>query len=230
MDRMNAAHSLDAPSHCSVVRAQDVRHQLLVVDDCELVRIGIRTVLQMSGGADVDLLEAANLHDALCTYLHKPGIDLVLLDSNLPDCRGLYGLQRFIEAFPEARVAIITGTADEFVQAQARALGAAGCVAKGQAPRAMTDAVMGLLNARDGSTRDLGSAMPMQALRPSRHDCLAELGPRHLEVLDHVLHGCSNQEISRSTGLSLGTIKNYVSTLLVALDVHSRSHLITLFR
>ncbi len=48
---------------------------------------------------------------------------------------------------------------------------------------------------------------------------MAELGPRHLEILELVLAGCSNQEISTATGLSLGTIKNYVSTILLALDV-----------
>jgi DNA-binding NarL/FixJ family response regulator len=44
------------------------------------------------------------------------------------------------------------------------------------------------------------------------------------------LSGCTNQEISTATGLSLGTVKNYVSALLLALDVRSRSHLISLFR
>jgi len=64
----------------------------------------------------------------------------------------------------------------------------------------------------------------------SSYDRVAELGPRHLEILELVLSGCSNQEISTATGLSLGTIKNYVSTILLALDVKSRSHLISLFR
>ena len=61
-------------------------------------------------------------------------------------------------------------------------------------------------------------------------DRVAELGPRHLEILELVLSGCTNLEISQSTTLSLGTVKNYVSSLLLALDVRSRSHLISLFR
>lgn len=62
------------------------------------------------------------------------------------------------------------------------------------------------------------------------YDRVSELGPRHLEILELVLSGCTNQEISASTQLSLGTVKNYVSSLLLALDVRSRSHLISLFR
>ena len=45
-------------------------------------------------------------------------------------------------------------------------------------------------------------------------------GRRHLQVLELVLEGCSNQEISTATELSLGTVKNYVSAILLALDVH----------
>jgi NarL family two-component system response regulator LiaR len=68
--------------------------------------------------------------------------------------------------------------------------------------------------------------MPMSAM----YDRVSELGPRHLEILELILSGCTNQEISSSTRLSLGTVKNYVSSLLLALDVRSRSHLISLFR
>ena len=50
------------------------------------------------------------------------------------------------------------------------------------------------------------------------------------EILELVLSGCTNQEISNSMGLSLGTVKNYVSSLLLALDVKSRSHMVSLFR
>ena len=66
--------------------------------------------------------------------------------------------------------------------------------------------------------------------RSASYDLVAELGPRQLEILDLVLFGCTNQEISAATKLSLGTVKNYVSVILLALDVKSRSHLISLFR
>ena len=61
-------------------------------------------------------------------------------------------------------------------------------------------------------------------------DRVAELGPRHLEILELVLSGCANQEICNATKLSLGSVKNYVSSLLLTLDVNSRSHLVSLFR
>jgi len=78
--------------------------------------------------------------------------------------------------------------------------------------------------ARSGGTR-----VPHHAAGLT-YDRIAELGPRHLEILELVLSGCSNQEIASTAKLSLGTVKNYVSTILLALDVKSRSHLISLFR
>lgn len=215
-------------------RVPHLAARILVVDDHELVRIGIRSVLQTEDDARIDILEAANLHDAMAIYREVPEIALVLLDLNMPDCRGLNGLKQFIEAFPEARVAVVSGTQDEFVVGQVRALGAIGYVTKGQAPKIMADFVLGLIR----NDHDVGVSGQLVGApngfsrfpKSSRYDRVAELGPRHLEILDHVLFGCSNQEISTSTGLSLGTIKNYVSTILLALDVKSRSHLISLFR
>jgi DNA-binding NarL/FixJ family response regulator len=211
-----------------------VASRVLVVDDHELVRIGIRSVLQMAGEAELEILEAANLHDAMNLYREVPDIALVLLDLNMPDCRGLHGLKQFVEGFPDARVAVVSGTQDEFVVGQVRALGAIGYVTKGQAPKIMADFVLGLIrNDHEAAGAGPVCGAPNGFLRfpkSSKYDRVAELGPRHLEILDHVLFGCSNQEISTSTGLSLGTIKNYVSTILLALDVKSRSHLISLFR
>ena len=203
--------------------------KVLIVDDHALLRVGIVTSLSAIEGTPLQLLEAGTLNDAIGTYRAHPGISLVLLDLNMPDCKGLQGLKQFMETFPQARVAVISGTQDEFVIGQVRALGAVGYVTKGQAPRMMCDIVVGLLSATPGGTSPGGPRFP-RFPSSSSYDRVAELGPRHLEILELVLSGCSNQEISNATGLSLGTIKNYVSTILLALDVKSRSHLITLFR
>jgi DNA-binding NarL/FixJ family response regulator len=123
---------------------------------------------------------------------------------------------------------VLSATQDEFVIRQAQAMGAAAYIAKSYAPHAMSQMILSLLRTpRDGVA--IAGGFP-QSARSASYDRVAELGARHLEILDLVLFGCSNQEISHATGLSLGTVKNYVSTILLALDVKSRSHLISLFR
>lgn len=232
----NSLPANDTPSDTVVEQAAppvgaDAPIKVLVVDDHALLRVGIVTSLRMIEHVKLQLLEAGNLSDAMDIYRAEPDISLVLLDLNMPDSKGLQGLKQFVETFPLAKVAVISGTQDEFVIGHVRALGAVGYVTKGQDAKAMSDIVLGLLG--KPLPADLANGTPARFPRfpnSSRYDRVAELGPRHLEILELVLSGCSNQEISTATGLSLGTIKNYVSTILLALDVKSRSHLISLFR
>ncbi|QPF75625.1 response regulator transcription factor [Roseateles sp. DAIF2] len=205
--------------------------RVLLVDDHELVRAGIRTLYQTLDDLQIEWLEAASLQEGLQVYREQGAIDAVLLDLNLGDCKGLQGLRQFLEAFPQAHVAVFSGTQDEFVVRQARALGAAGYVPKGALMTEMRNTLLALLghSGRRGGAAQTGALFP-RFPSSAMYDRVAELGPRHLEILELVLSGCSNQEISNSTLLSLGTVKNYVSSLLLALDVKSRSHMISLFR
>lgn len=208
--------------------------KLLLIDDYEFIRVGVRTLCAELHGVRVDWLEADNLRDGMDLYRLHGDVDAVLLDLNLADCKGLQGLRQFMEAFPAAQVVIFSGTQDEFVIRQARALGARGYIRKTGAADDLTAALGALLpgDERAGMRRAGGLSEVMFPHMPGSavFDRIAELGPRHLEVLELVLSGCTNQEISAATGLSLGTVKNYVSSLLLALDVKSRSHLISLFR
>lgn len=206
---------------------------LLLVDDHEFVRHGVMAWYSELDGVPLRWLEAGSLQEALAVYAREDSIDAVLLDLNLADCKGLQGLRQFVREHPQARVAVFSATQDEFVMRQARALGAAGYVPKGATGQQMHDALVALLRLR-GHAPVRASSVPA-ALFPSfpasaMYDRVAELGPRHLEVLELVLSGCTNQEISHTTQLSLGTVKNYVSSLLLALDVRSRSHLVSLFQ
>jgi DNA-binding NarL/FixJ family response regulator len=130
-------------------------------------------------------------------------------------------------------VAVFSATQDEFVIRQARALGAVGYVGKGALAADVREALSALAWPHGGPVHrpvGLSSILFPRIASSAVYDRVAEMGPRHLEILELVLSGCTNQEISNSTRLSLGTIKNYVSSLLLALDVKSRSHLISLFR
>ena len=210
--------------------------RILLVDDHELLRYGVKTMYAELDGVTLEWIEALTLQEAVDFYVQKGPFDAVLLDLNLPDCKGLQGMRQFLQAHPTAKVAVFSGTQDEFVVRQARALGAVGYVGKGTNLAEMRETLVALLGIpAQGSADPRHASSAGKALFPrfpssAMYDRVAELGPRHLEILELVLSGCTNQEISSSTGLSLGTVKNYVSSLLLALDVRSRSHLISLFR
>jgi DNA-binding NarL/FixJ family response regulator len=207
--------------------------KLLLIDDHDLVRVGLRTALDAISDVPLQWREAQTLTDGMQAYAAEADtIDLVLLDLNLSDCKGLQGLRQFMETFPKARVAVLSGTQDEFVVGQAKALGAVGYLPKAQSPKVTCATILSMLSAAEAVVPNAPSSAASALRFPSAatYDRIAELGPRHLEILELILSGCSNQEISNATKLSLGTVKNYVSTILLALDVKSRSHLISLFR
>ena len=209
------------------------RRKLLLVDDHELVRYGAKALYTELLGVPLEWLEASTLREALDIYGRESDIDAVLLDLNLSDCKGLQGLRQFVQEFPQARIAVFSATQDEFVIRQAQALGAVGYVAKGAVATEIVGTLSALLWPPAGPVRPGFAAN--KALFPrmpatSMYDRVAQLGPRHLEILELVLSGCNNQEISNAMRLSLGTVKNYVSSLLLALDVRSRAHLVSLFR
>lgn len=207
--------------------------KLLLIDDHDLVRVGLRAALEATSDLPLQWREAQTLSDGMQAYAAEAdSIDLVLLDLNLSDCKGLQGLRQFMETFPHARVAVLSGTQDEFVVGQAKALGAVGYLPKGQSPKITCASILGMLNLSESVAATVPATLTSALRFPSAatYDRIAELGPRHLEILELILSGCSNQEISTATRLSLGTVKNYVSTILLALDVKSRSHLISLFR
>ena len=222
----------DVPAAAADVPHGSGSRKVLLVDDHDLMRLGIKALVDHGGVNGIEWLEAASLGDAMQLCDEHADIALILLDLNLADCKGLQGLSQLLARHPQARIMILSGTQDEFVVRQAKALGAVGYLHKAATPAIARESLLAALGAPAGraAAQAAGSTHFPKFPSPSSYDLVAELGARHLEILELVLSGCTNQEISNETKLSLGTVKNYVSTILLALDVKSRSHLISLFR
>jgi NarL family two-component system response regulator LiaR len=176
-----------------------------------------------------EITPCRSLDEARTACRDKGPFDLVLLDLNLPDAKGLQGLRTLLDEHPSTPFAMLTGTQDEFVIRQAQAMGAVGYLLKSWTPERLKEALKSLLRPPSGPKATTISERFPRLAGSSHYDRVAELGSRHLQILELILEGCSNQEISKATELSLGTVKNYVSAILLALDVESRSHLISLF-
>ncbi|HXY96469.1 MAG TPA: response regulator transcription factor [Steroidobacteraceae bacterium] len=209
----------------------DTNKKVLLVDDHDLVRFGTSLLLESLAEVQCAITACRSLDEARTACRDGGPFDLVLLDLNLPDAKGLQGLRTLRQVCPEVPFAMLTGTQDEFVIRQAQAMGAVGYLLKSWTPERLKQALLSLLRPPAAAARaaaTVSERFPKLA-GTSHYDRVAELGPRHLEILELILEGCSNQEISQATELSLGTVKNYVSAILLALDVDSRSHLISLF-
>lgn len=200
--------------------------KILLVDDHDLVRFGTAMLLESLDEVRCTITPCRSLDEARTACREEGSYDLVLLDLNLPDAKGLQGLRTLRDECPNIPFAMLTGTQDEFVIRQAQAMGAVGYLLKSWTPERLKEALKALLQTPGDAT--LAQRFPRLA-GTSHYDRVAELGSRHLQVLELILGGLSNQEIATATELSVGTVKNYVSVILLALDVDSRSHLMSLF-
>ena len=193
---------------------------ILVVDDHELVRLGLRALLQThatSPDAAPQVFEAQNLAEALVLYArHLTAISVVLLDLALPDTQGLSGLVEFRKRFPGARIVVLSGTTSAGLAQGALALGASAFLPKS----ADLAEVLRFIRERDLFT-------PAGTTDPAGCDAPQRLSPRQTEILESILSGKSNREIAQATNLTEGTVKNHVSTLLLVFGLRSRAQLIS---
>ena len=214
---------------------------ILVVDDHELVRLGVRALLESQvspSGTPVEILEAGSLAEALALYdRHQKSIDLVLLDVALPDTQGLNGVTQLHARHPDARIVVISGTgtsslAQNGLAQSALAMGASAFLPKTANLQEMMSFIRacGLLG-----TAVVERTVPLTSSVPPAVSGLSErafqtLSPRHIPVLQLMLEGKNNREIAETVHLSEGTVKNYVSTILLRFGVRSRAQLISSLR
>ncbi len=204
----------------------DIR--VLLVDDEELVRFGLRTVLEAAGGFEV-VGEAGDGRAAVAAA-HALRPDVVLMDIRMPGMDGLAATREVLALPHPPQVAVLTTFhADEYVYA-ALAAGAAGFLLKDTPPREIAAAVRavadGTATLSPAVTRDLIDSYVDRAASPRRAGArrrLAELSEREQEVLRLVGRGEPNAAIAKDLFVSEATVKTYVSRLLGKLGLSNRT-------
>jgi DNA-binding NarL/FixJ family response regulator len=197
--------------------------RLLLVDDHELVRAGLRTMLAGDEGVAV-VGEAATGGSALAKVRElKP--DVVLLDARLPDLSGDEVCRRLLARRPELSVVILTTFAeDELVRRCVRA-GARGYLLKDIAHLDLGRSLRAVMRGEAVIDSKVAPAV-LAAARQATVSAAADepLNARHREVLRLVAEGLSNREIASRTHLSEYTVKGYVEEILERLGARNRVH------
>jgi len=195
---------------------------VMVVDDQELFRVGIKELLGERGIRVIG--EACRGAQAVrqASELHP---DVVLMDLNMPGMPGVESTQRLTTAAPLVKVLVLTVAADEQHVMDALLAGACGYLLK-EAPIAQI--VEGIKAAARGESMispRIASRLIRRVCEPSETEpdlVGAELTPREHEVLELLARGIANHEIAQALYLSEHTVKNYVSSVLVKLQVENR--------
>ncbi|MGW6706043.1 response regulator [Streptomyces sp. NPDC054956] len=200
--------------------------RVLLADDQELVRAGIRLVLKHAEDIEV-VAEASDGHEAARLAVHHH-VDVAMLDIQMPGTDGLRAAERIAERAPSVRVVMLTTFGEDAYVARALKAGVAGFLLKDSTPQELIRAV-----------RTIASGSPVVSPQVTRHlidrylsgeeapadprlDRIADLTSREREVLAMVGTGASNAEIGRKLHLVEGTVKAYVSRMLTKLSCANR--------
>jgi len=202
----------------------DERIRVMVVDDHEVVRQGVKAMLEANDDIAV-VAEAGNAHEAV-DRANATFPDVVVMDVRLGEGSGIEACRDIRARRPETKVIMLTSFADEEALFASIMAGASGFVLKQVRG---DDIVRSIRAVADGqSLLDPTMTGPvLERLRKSKDllkdEKLARLSPQEERILALVADGKTNREIGDSLGLAEKTVKNYVSSILMKLDVARRA-------
>jgi two-component system response regulator DevR len=205
------------------------RIRLLLVDDSEVVRTGLRALLGSESSLEL-VGEAGSVASALATATKvKP--DMILMDIRLPDGTGFEACRQILRVLPDTRVLVLTSVVDETLVDEAIRSGAHGYLLKEIDRRGLLQAIADV--AAGKSILDPAvTARVMQLVKDgsgAARNALAALSPQERKVLALIAEGNTNKEVGNALGLAEKTVKNYLSNVFEKLHVSRRSQAAVLF-
>jgi DNA-binding NarL/FixJ family response regulator len=189
--------------------------RILTVDDHQLLREGIAAVLE--GQPDMMLIaQASSGREAIERFReHRP--DVTLMDLRMPDMSGIEAIGVIRAEFPGARVIVLTTYAGDVQAASALKAGASGYLLKNLVRKELLDTIRAV---HAGKRR----VPPEIATEIAEHVADDALTEREVEVLRGVAGGKSNKTIASELGISEGTVKTHMKSILPKLDASDRTH------
>ncbi len=205
-------------------RERDRPTRVMLVDDHEIVRDGIRALLERSEDIVV-CAEAATMRQSV-TRADRALPDVIIMDVRLPDGSGVEATREIRTAHPDVKVLMLTSFADDQALFASILAGAAGYVLKQISGEELLRAVRTV--AAGGSLLDPAvTSVVLERLRSGKHllrdERLARLSPQEERILQLVADGLTNKQIGEELGLAEKTVKNYMSSVLTKLRVGRRA-------
>ena len=216
---MSSSPSQEAPPEKAL---DDVR--VLVVDDHDLFRTGLKTLLEEQGVKVVG--EAANGQTAI-RMVGELAPDVVVMDLNMPGLTGVETTRKLAGIAPLTRVVVLTISADDEDVMDAVMAGACGYLLKDSS---IQELIMGIRAAAGGESL-ISPQIAAKVLRRLRaqsssvdaaETIRAELSDREIEVLKLIANGKDNAQIASELFISPKTVKNHISNILMKLQIDNR--------
>jgi DNA-binding NarL/FixJ family response regulator len=196
----------------------------MVVDDHEVVRLGLKGLLERQPGWYV-VAEAAAAGEAVSRAVeNKP--DVIVMDIRLAGSSGIDACRQIVHQLPDTRVIMLTSYAEDGLLFDAIAAGAAGYVLKQIGSDDLVRAIETVSHGEallDPSLTSRVLARVREATRKEALAAFADLTEQEIRVLSLIAEGNTNREIAEALYLGDGTVRNYVSNILSKLGVSNRA-------
>lgn len=193
--------------------------KIVVVDDHEIFRLGLRTLLEAEPGFKV-IGEAENGKAAI-KVITDTLPDVVILDYSMPGLSGLEIMQILRQKSSSVKVILLTASKSESVLSEALNTGANGLILKQDASSQLVQAIESVIH---GEQIISSSIIPLV----KRFDMLSKLTNRERQVLRLIANGYRNREISEDLDIALKTVDSHRTNLMRKLNLHSLADLIEL--
>ena len=198
--------------------------RVMLVDDHEVVRQGIRALVEAAGGMVV-VAEASGVAEAVERAMSTIP-DVIVMDVRLIDGSGIEATREIRAARPATKVIMLTSFADDEALFASIMAGAAGYVLKQVRSNDLVRSIRAVAEGQSLLDPAVTGAV-LERLRRGKHllmdPKLARLSPQEERILTHIAEGKTNKEIGEELNLAEKTIKNYVSAILSKLEVTRRA-------
>ncbi|MFJ2094880.1 response regulator [Streptomyces sp. NPDC087901] len=195
--------------------------RVLLVDDHQVVRRGLRTFLEIQDDIEVVGEAADGAEGVARTEELRP--DVVLMDIKMPGTDGIEALRKLRELENPAKVLIVTSFTEQRTVVPALRAGASGYVYKDVDPDALAGAIRSVHAGHVLLQPEVAGALLAQDPPGTGTGRGSTLTEREREVLGLIADGRSNREIARALVLSEKTVKTHVSNILMKLDLSDRT-------
>ncbi len=190
---------------------------VLIVDDHELVRMGIRHVLEQSSEIQV-IAESENGESALKQVKeHNP--DVVLLDMKMPGMDGWEVTRRLKKFNPEINIIVLTAATTDPLPSRLLQLGARGYLTKESAADDMLDAIRKVARGARYLSPEIAQKIALESLNPADESPFESLSEREMQVMFMITRGLTVNQIAEKLFLSPKTVGTYRYRMLEKLDI-----------
>ena len=201
--------------------------RILIADDHEVVRHGLRVILEGRGGWEV-CAEVANGRDAVAR-VKELNPDIVVLDFSMPEMNGLEAIRQIRRTTPRCEVLILTMHDSERLAREFLAAGARGYLLKSDAARLLVDAVERLSRHEACFTSSVSELVLKGFLNPRRADAKESgeiLTSREREIVQLVAEGRTSKEVAARLSVSVHTVETHRTNIMRKLGIHTVGELV----